>query len=220
MSALAAAILLTQAGQAWDREAVLSSVADGSPLGRVEVFLKLLPQGGVRRKIISSFFLGAGKSYITDEEEWDSAGLVKSASRRTRTGSETGQALATFAEGKAIIKFSAGGSSYDEDVFDLPEGWVRGEPALSWLTAARPASGTVSGGVRFDFDRMAWVKVNTTYEGPSEIVLRGVKTAGFLITDDLGVSLWVDEKGLPIRQVSKDEAGTVIWERISSVVRR
>ena len=220
MIAAVAAILMAQAGPVWDREVVLSSIADGKPLGRVEIYLKLLPQGGVRRKIISTFFLGAGKSYITDEEEWDGSGLMKSAVRRTRTGEESGQVLASFAEKKAILKFSAGGSGADEEVFDLPEGWERGEPALTWLTAAKPASGAVSRGARFDFDRMSWVQVTSTYGGPVEVTLRGQRLSAFLITDDLGISQWLDDKGLLIRQIAKDDAGAVTWERISSVVRK
>lgn len=214
------AVLLAQSGPVWDREVVLSSVADDKPLGRVEIFMKLLPQGGVRRKIISTFFLGAGKSYITDEEEWDSSGLMKSAVRRTRTGDESGQALASFAEKRAVLKFSAGSAGADEEVFDLPEGWARGEPALSWLTSDKPMAGTASQGVRFDFDRMSWVQVTSTYVGPTEVILRGQKLPGFLISDDLGVSQWFDDKGLLIRQIAKDEAGSVIWERISSIVRK
>ena len=91
---------------------------------------------------------------------------------------------------------------------------------MTWLTAAKPASGAVSRGARFDFDRMSWVQVTSTYGGPVEVTLRGQRLSAFLITDDLGISQWLDDKGLLIRQIAKDDAGAVTWERISSVVRK
>lgn len=220
MTAILAAAILAQAGPAWDREVILSSIADDKPLGRVEIFLKLLPQGGVRRKIISTFFLGSGKSYITDEEEWDSTGLMKSAVRRTRTGDESGQVLASFTDASAILKFSAGGGKGDEQVFELPDGWKRGEPALAWLTSEKPLPGSASQGARFDFDRMSWVHVTSTYNGPADVILRGQRVPAFVISDDLGVTQWLDDKGLLIKQVAMDEVGQVVWERISSTIRR
>lgn len=221
MTSLALLGVLSQSGDSWDREVILSSTENGRPLGRVEVFLKLLADGSVRRKTICTFFLPTGKSYITDEEEWDSKGLMKSAMRRSRTGADSGQALASFSSKGAVLTFLAGqGKKGDEEVFDLPEGWQRGEPALAWLTGPKPERGASSLGVRFDFDRLAWTEVNTTYKGREAILLRGQKVEAHVFEDSLGVTQFLDDKGLPFRQTAKDEAGTVVWERIKAVVRR
>lgn len=221
MTSLAFLAILSQSGNSWDREAILSSNENGKPLGRVEVFLKFLADGSVRRKTICTFFLTSGKSYITDEEEWDSKGLMKSAVRRSRTGEDSGQALASFSSQGAVLTFLTGqGKKGDEEVFALPEGWLRGEPALAWLTGPKPERGASSSGVRFDFDRMAWSEVTTTYKGREAILLRGQKVDAHVFEDSLGVIQCLDDKGLPIRQTAKDEAGTVVWERIKASVRR
>ncbi len=221
MISLGLLAIVGQSGASWDREAVLSSMENGKPLGRVEVFLKLLPGGSVRRKTICSFFLPSGKSYITDEEEWDALGVMKSAVRRSRTGEESGQTVASFTPTGAVLKFSSGqGAKGDEEVFDLPEGWRRGESCLAWLTGGKPTAGESSKGVRFDFDRLGWTEVTTVYKGKEATLLRGQRIEAHVFEDSLGVTLHADDKGLPIRQTAKDEAGTVVWERISSVVHR
>lgn len=221
MTSLALLALIPQQSESWDREAILSSMENDKPLGRVEVFLKLLPGGAVRRKTICTFFLSTGKSYITDEEEWDSTGLMKSAVRRSRTGNESGQSLASFTSRGAVLTFLSGqGSKGDEEVFDLPEGWQRGEPSLAWLTGPKPDKGASSRGVRFEFDRLAWTEVTTTYKGREAVLLRGQKLAAHVFEDSLGVTQYLDDHGLPLRQTANDEAGTVVWERIKAVIRR
>lgn len=208
------------AGQVWDREVVLSSFIDSKPLGRVEIFVKLLANGGARKKTISTFFAETGKTYITDEEEWDAKGLHTSLVRKTRVGDQTGQVMVSFVDSGAVAAFSSAQRATESITYTLPEGMTEGDATRNWLLREAPEEKAELSAVRFDLDRMAWVSAKILFEGKAPLVLRGQTTESFVVKDDQGVTQWLDSKGLLLKQEVVDEAGLVRWERISSKVIR
>lgn len=227
MTALIAAMLLAQTptqanptGQVWDREVVLSSFADAKPLGRVEIFIKLLGNGGARRKTISTFFAETGKTYITDEEEWDAIGRHTSFVRKTRIGTDAGQVMVSYTATGAVLSLTSPGRAPESLAYEIPEGSVQGDPSRNWVLKHLPAEKTEEDAARFDLDRMAWVKSKVSFEGKTSLVLRGQTHEAFVIKDDQGTTQWLDDKGLLIKQEVADEAGLIKWERVSSKVLR
>lgn len=227
MTALIAALVLGQAptaqtanSQQWDREVVLSSFVETKPLGRVEIFVKLLANGGIRRKTISTFFAETGKTYITDEEEWDAKGRHTSFVRKTRIGSDMGQVLVSYTDAGVVLAMTSPGRTPESMAYQIPEGLVQGDPSRNWLLRDLPPDMAEFDAVRFDLDRMAWVKAKVTFQGKTSLLLRGQSLDAFVIKDDQGTTQWLDSKGLLIKQEVSDEMGLVKWERVSSKVLR
>ncbi len=225
MTLFAAVLFLAQnpdqaPGLVWDREVVLSTSVDNKPLGRVEIFIKLMANGGARRKTISTFFAETGKTYITDEEEWDGRGVHTSLSRRTRVGVQTGLVLVSYAGSGAVLSFSTAGRGEETITYDIPAGLAEGDITRNWLLKTQPEDKAEAEAVRFDLDRMAWVKSKVTFEGRSSLVLKDQTHEAYIVKDDLGATQWLDSKGLLLKQEVADEAGLVRWERISSKVVR
>lgn len=227
MTALIAVIALAQAanqtnptGQVWDREVVLSSFADAKPLGRVEIFIKLLGNGGARRKTISTFFAETGKTYITDEEEWDGVGRHTSLVRKTRIGTDSGQVMVSYTGSGVVLSLSSPDRASESLSYEIPAGMAQGDPSRNWILRSLPADRTEQDVVRFDLDRMAWVKSKVSFKGKTSLVLRGQTHEAYVIKDDQGSTQWLDSKGLLIKQEVADEAGLIMWERVSSKVLR
>lgn len=207
-------------GPVWDREVTLDSSIDAKPLGRVEIFIKLLANGGARKKTINTFFAETGKTYITDEEEWDALGRQTSLVRKTRVGADSGQILVSHASFGAVLTFASPSRKDETFTYEIPEGLSQLDPTRNWLLKNQPKDKEEASAVRFDLDRMAWVKAKVQFEGPASIVLKGQTIQAFVVKDDQGLTQWLDDKGLLIKQVATDEMGLIEWERISSKVLR
>lgn len=119
------------------------------------------------------------------------------------------QVIASFGSNSVNVVTDTNGQRQTEQL-SFPDGASLANESEFWFIREVPKVGQSVSSSHFNLDKMTWAKVSTKYIGPKSIKVNGKTVTAHLMQNTLG-SVYVDDKGLPIRLELPDTRMDRIW---------
>jgi hypothetical protein len=190
--ALVGCFALATAGMA---QVKLQIVRDGKGAGVVTVSQKMRPDGS---KQVMMSMETAGLKFRSEsiysanglpQRKFQEISVPEQKTRRT--------IIAEFSEKSVHVTLDNNGTRTVKD-FALPPNASSADKSEFWFVRDKPTPGAKSTAHSFNLEKLAWESVTTTFIGPVEITINGVKLKANKTQSERGIA-YVDDQGLPIK---------------------
>lgn len=173
----------------------LQIVRDGKVAGTVTVSQKMRPDGSKHVQMSmdvpglkfrsESIYLASG----LPQRKFQEISVPEQKTRRT--------IIAEFTEKSVHVTVDNNGTRAVKDV-PLPANASSADKSEFWFVRDKPAVGAKSTAFSFNLEKLAWEQVTTTFVGPVDLTIGGVKLRANKTQSERGIA-FVDDQGLPLR---------------------
>jgi len=186
----------------------LQIVRDGKSAGVVTVSQKMRPDGS---KQVMMSMESAGLKFRS-ESIYSASGLPQRKFQEISVPEQKTRRtiIAEFSEKSVSVTIDNNGTRSVKEV-PLPANASSSDKSEFWFVRDKPTPGAKSTTYSFNLEKLAWESVTTTFVGPVEITINGVKLKANKTQSERGIA-FVDDQGLPLRL----ELPNGVMERIVS----
>lgn len=206
------ALLLTCGALAQQKYVVIVRAKE---VGTASLTQRIQADGSKVVELLMTMKQGKQKVYVRTRSEYAKDGLPRRMFQAMTTTEpvKRRQTNVEFQDNGAMAARDAG-SGWTRQLIELPKSEPKAALSEFWFLRDVPKKGDACKAFIFDLDQLRWDLRTTTYEGETDLILKGKKVRAHRVVTEhnlKSVTAYMDSKGWPIRI----ESGDTVIERQS-----
>jgi hypothetical protein len=188
-------------------------IVGGMEVGSATLDHKLDAGGGMSGLMKLTMDMGGGQASIDASFMYSKTGRPKLETFSMKAGEGKTTRRVSYTATHVIVENNTNGKTSNKKI-PLPKGKNLNDPSAFWFLKAKPKVGAVSKYWRYDPDKDKFTEQFSRYVGVKTISVSNRTVKAHEIKEEDGGSVWVDDKGTPLKLILMEEGTEIVFERL------